>query len=606
VSSDRGSTSAPPALSVWSHLRRYRLRVAAGVFMLFVTTALAATVPWLLGRVVDALGGPTPAETVPPLALAMGLCALAQAGTRIASRLALFNAARRAEYDLRSQLFRHLLHLDPAYYRAHSTGDVMSRLTSDVQTVRALWGPGILNIVNTTVQFTVMITLMLRIDPWLTLWAMVPLPAMVLLGRLFGRRIYRASADVQAQLGLLSSGLQEDLTGIGIIKAYTLEEHRMRQFERRSSRLLERNMELTRSRGQMIPALAALASTGSVIVLWVGGTEVVDGRMALGQMVQFQGYLAQLVWPTLALGWVMAMFQRGMASFERLRELLATRPRIVDAPGAEPGPPVHGALSIRHLSIETGGRRLLSDVSLEVPAGTTLALVGRTGAGKTTLIEAIARLTDVPRGTIFLDGRDICDLPVVVLRSAIGYAPQDAFLFSTTIAGNVAFGVDRVRPDADVDERADRIARATTAAGLDRDLAALPAGLDTIVGERGITLSGGQRQRVALARALATEPRLLLLDDSLSSVDAETEREILGQLDTVLAGRTCILISHRVAALRRAHRIVVLDEGRVAEQGSHDELLAAGGIYAELYRDQLIGATAPAAAAATPMDKVPT
>jgi len=589
----------------WTFLLRYRARLTIGTIMLVATNAFALAIPWLLGRVIDALRAPDPASHVPRLALAMIAMAILQAVTRIGSRVALFNAARMGEADLRSVLFGHLLTLDPAFYRGHSVGDVMSRLTNDVQTVRGMWGPGLLNLVNTGFVFTAALVLMLGIDPWLTLWALIPYPGMVVLGSIFGRRIYRTSRAVQEELGGLSTAVQEDLTGIQVIKTYGIEDERHGRFGRRSNRLLERNMALTQVRGQLLPVLGAISSLGTVIVLFLGGRAVINGTLGLGQMIQFNAYLAILVWPTLALGWMISLLQRGQASWRRLGELLDTQPAIRDGEVALETRAVRGDVTIRDLTVEIGGRTLVDRVSLEVPAGTVTAIVGRLGSGKSLLIEAIPRLLDVAPGTVFLDGHDVTTLRLADLRRAIGYAPQEAFLFSSTIAENIAMGmtdrgpnggpngrhVDATGPGASAaDARApvpDEVRRAAEAAGLERDLAALPDGYHTIVGERGITLSGGQRQRVALARALVARPRVLILDDSLSSVDAETEKEILGRLDEVMRGRTAIIISHRVAAVRRAHQIAVLDQGALVERGTHEELLDRGGVYAELYRTQL-------------------
>ncbi len=562
----------------FTHLRPYRRRVAVGIVLLFATNALALTIPYLLGRTIDALRGPDPAAEVAILALLMIGFAAAKALIRVGSRVTIFDAARMGEHDLRSELFAHLLRLEPAFHREHPIGDTMSRLTSDVQTVRALWGPGILNLVNTTIIFASALVLMILIDPRLTLWAMLPYPIIIVMGQLFGRRIYRASRAVQEQLGDLSNTVQEDLAGIGIIKTYTLEERRRHNFANMSETLLGHNMVLTRIRGSLMPILGGLAALGAVAVIWIGGQAVIDGRIGLGQMIQFNAYLALLLWPTLALGWMLSLLQRGMASWARLREILTTEPGIVS--GQRPAPAtVGGAIQIRDLTVTIDGRAVLDQVSLDIPAGSVTAVVGRTGAGKSLLVEALPRLIDIPAGTVFLDHVDVTEMPLTSLRGAIGYAPQEAFLFSTTIAANIGFGRD--------DDDREALVSAALAAGLERDLTALPNGYDTVVGERGITLSGGQRQRVALARALASQPRVLILDDSLSSVDAETEREILSQLSGVLAGRTAILISHRVAAVKRADQIVVLDDGRVVETGTYDELMSAGGLYAELYQSQL-------------------
>ncbi len=591
----------PSGPGAWNFLFRYRARLVMGALMLVATNAFALAIPWLLGETVDALRGPDPGAAVPQLALAMIAMAILQAVARIGSRVALFNAARMAEADLRSLLFGHLLTLEPAFYRGHPVGDVMSRLTNDVQTVRAMWGPGMLNVVNTAFVFTAALVLMLGIDPWLTLWALLPYPSMVVLGSIFGRRIYRTSRAVQEELGALSASVQEDLTGVQVIKTYGIEDERQGHFSKRSTRLLERNMALTQVRGQLLPVLGAVASLGTVIVLFMGGRRVIHGDMGLGEMVQFNAYLAILVWPTLALGWMISLLQRGQASWRRLSELLETQPDIRDGETSLAADKVRGDVSIRGLTIEIDGRVLVDKVSLDVPAGTITAIVGRLGSGKSLLIEAIPRLLDVPPGTVFLDDHDVTTLKLGDLRRVIGYAPQEAFLFSSTIAENIAMGLadrgtngapngrhlDATGPTGERAPVSEEVRRAAEAAGLERDLAALPDGFHTVVGERGITLSGGQRQRVALARALVARPRVLILDDSLSSVDAETEKEILGRLDEVMRGRTAILLSHRVAAVRRAQQIAVLDGGKLVERGTHDELLARGGVYAELYRTQL-------------------
>ncbi len=585
---------APAARSPWAYLRRYRVRIAIGIVALLATNVLALTVPYLLGRTVDALRQPDPASKVARMALLMVGFAVAQAVTRIVSRTSLFNVARMAEADLRSQLFDHLLTLEPAYYRDHPTGDVMSRLTSDVQTVRALWGPAVLNVVNTTFMFCMALGLMIHIDPVLTLWALLPYPTIFFLGRLAGRHIHRASRSVQEQLGRLSNSVQEDLTGIGVIKSYTLEERRRGNFAGLSETLLARNMSLTMIRGLLMPLMTGLASLGVVMVIYVGGRAVVHGRIGLGQLVQFNAYLVLLLWPTMAMGWMIALFQRGLASWKRLSEILDREPSIVSGGAHLPEKAGRGGLEISGLSLALGGEPVLEGIDIHVPPGTITAIVGRTGAGKSVLVETLPRLIDTPPNSVFLDGIDITTLELGELRRAIGYAPQEAFLFSTTIARNIAFGYESSDDLDDAAELADdppidrdRVIAAATAAGLARDLTALPDGIDTVVGERGITLSGGQRQRVALARALATTPRVLVLDDSLSAVNAETEAEILGHLGEVLGNRTAIIISHRVAAVRRANQIVVLDRGKVAEVGSHAQLLAADGLYAELYRNQL-------------------
>jgi len=495
--------------------------------------------------------------------------------------------------------------MEPAYFRANPTGDVMSRLTNDVQTVRAMWGAGLLNLVNTAFAFASVLIMMFRVDWVLTLWALLPYPVIYVVGQMMGKRIYKRSQAVQAELGALSSALQEDLGGVQLIKNYGLEDVRRAKFRTASLRLLDRNMALARTR-LALPLLAGIVAIGTLIVLWVGGNRVIAGQLPVESLIAFSLYVGRLVWPTLALGWMLSLVQRGRASWSRLVSLLDRPSQLRDGDGpplTEGGP---GTLELRGLTIRAGERLLLDGVTATMAAGTVTAIVGRTGAGKSTLTDALCRLCEVPAGMIFLDGRDLTTLPLASLRAAVGYAPQEAFLFSTTIADNIAMGygggrsLPRARADEleqvgarlddgpDGDPLADaRVTRAARAAGLERDLAAMPEGLGTIVGERGITLSGGQRQRVALARAIAAERRVLILDDSLSSVDAETEKVILGHLTEVMRGRTSILISHRVAAVKTADQILVLDQGHIVERGSHAELLASGGLYAELYHSQL-------------------
>jgi ATP-binding cassette subfamily B multidrug efflux pump len=603
--------SSPPAAegrTVWTYLARYRGRVGLGVAMLLATNALFLGIPVYQGAAIDALERGDPGGDVGRYALLLIAFAVATAMTRIVSRTTIFNAARAAEYDMRSDLFGRLLRLEPAFYRAHPTGDVMSRLTNDVQTVRAMWGAGVLNIVNTIFAFTTVIFMMLRVDPWLTLWAIVPYPTIVVVGRIFGRRIYKTSREVQARLGAMSNQLQEDLGGMHVIKTYGQSDVRRRHFQIASEGLLDANMDMTRVRGQLVTVLAALGSVGTVIVIFVGGRAVISGRITLGQLIEFSAYLARLVWPTLALGWMMSLLQRGRASWTRIEDLLVAEPQIADGGGPPLEAPA-GRVDIEGLTIAIDGRTILDGIDLHLEPGTFTAVVGRTGSGKSTLVDALCRLIDVPAGTVFVDGRDITTLPLSSLRGAIGYAPQEAFLFSTSIADNIAmgFGAGSALPRARADElhrigalpsgdrnpvvpgsEVDgRVRAAAEAAGLARDLAAMPEAYGTVVGERGITLSGGQRQRVALARALASTPPILVLDDSLSSVDASTEHVILDRLRDVLRGRTAVLISHRVAAVKGADQIAVLDAGRIVERGTHASLLARGGLYAELYATQI-------------------
>jgi ATP-binding cassette subfamily B protein len=584
-------------------LKPHRRAVLAGVAMVLATNLCGLGVPYYLGHGVQALRDQHNSQ-VPRAVILLIVFAIARAITRIASRVWIFNAARAAEYDLRSQLFGHLMTLSPGYYRDHPTGDVMSRLTNDVQTVRAMWGAGAVHLANAVTGFATALTMMIIIDPVVAILSILPYPLIFFVGQALSRRIYRTTREVQAELGGLSARIQENLGAIQMIKTYGLESVRRTGFLAGSKRLLDKNMAAAKVRIQLSPILNTLAPLGIAILILIGGRAVIHRDIGVGDYTAFGILLAQLVWPTLTLGFMLALVQRGRASWSRLVQLQATQTDIVDStepPLPQTALPAH--VEVKDLSIQIGQRAILDHVSFELAPGSITAIVGRTGSGKSTLVEALCRLIAVPPGAIFIDGRDVTSIPLASLRGQLGYAPQEAFLFSTTIADNIAMGygggtaipaarareLERAGAVAAAVDLSDepKVTQAATAAGLTRDLAVMPERLATIVGERGITLSGGQRQRVALARALAALPRLLVLDDSLSSVDAETERAILENLRGVMHGRTAVLISHRVAAIKDADQILVIDQGKIVERGTHDELLAAGGLYGELYRTQL-------------------
>jgi ATP-binding cassette subfamily B multidrug efflux pump len=575
----------------------------AGVVMLIVTNLCFLGVLEFLKRAVDAFKN-VDHHVVPDAVILLVVFALATAVTRIVSRVWIFNAARAAEYDLRSELFGHLMTLSPAYYREHPTGDVMSRLTNDVQTVRAMWGAGLVHLANSVTSFATILTYMLFLDPAVALLAIVPYPLIFLVGQMLSKRVYRTTREVQAELGTLSSRIQEDLGAIQVIKTYALEDVRREGFLEGSKRLLDKNMAAAKVRIQLGPILNTLAPLAIAILILVGGRAVIRNDITVGDFTAYGAALARLVWPTLTLGFMLALVQRGRASWTRLVQLQDTKSDIVEGTG-EPlaATTTPATVEVKDLTIRYGDRTILDHLSFTLPPGSITAIVGRTGSGKSTLVEALCRMIDVPPGAIFIDGRDVTTIPLSSLRGQLGYAPQEAFLFSTTIADNVAMGygagtaipaarraeLERVGAAASAPDLSNeqRVTDAAKAAGLARDLVVMPEGLATVVGERGITLSGGQRQRVALARALASRPRLLVLDDSLSSVDAETERVILAHLRDVMTGRTAVLISHRVAAIKDADQILVLDQGTIVERGTHEELIDKDGVYSDLYRTQL-------------------
>ena len=563
---------------LWHYWRRYLL----GAICLFGTATLVMWIPWWIRAAVRIIERGGAVGDVTFYALIIIAAAVAQGIVRTFSRALIFNAGRDIEYDLRSDLFAHLQKLPIAFYHSQRTGDLMSRVINDISAVRMLLGPGVLNLVNAPLYYLYALVLMFSMDVRMTLAALLPFPLLIWAVRNFRGKILNASLKVQQQMAELSNHVQENLSGMHVVKAYSQEENQIHQFVGLNDDFQEKNMELARLRGLIGPFMQGVSGLTVLIVIWYGGIRVIHGDLMVADMVAFIAYLNVLAWPTAAFGWMIALVERGRAAMERLEEIFKVEPEIAS-------PPVHAPLGDSGEGIEfrsvwfvyehkTNGQAVLKDINFTLPRGRSLAIVGRTGAGKSTLVQLLPRLYDATSGEIRIGGRDIRTLSLSELRKSLGYVSQDPFLFSTSLRRNLAFGRDSTS-DEEI-ENAVRLAR------LDRDLDNFPQGLDTIVGERGITLSGGQKQRATLARALLLKSPFVILDDCFSSVDAQTEDEILKGLRFILKEKTCVIISHRISAVKEADEILVLEEGKIIERGNHQELLLKGGFYAELFRQQ--------------------
>ena len=564
------------------YLWKYRWPLIAGGAFVLANNGIAVLFPQVVRWAVDALALGITRQQLLRFSELMVLIMLGKGIFQYLTRKIMIGLSRDIEYDLRNDLFRHLEGLSYSYYQRTRTGDIMARATNDLNAVRMLLGPAIMYSANTIVFTAASLFFMLQISPRLTLWAFLPLPAVSIVVQYFGRRIHERFERIQAMFSDISAQAQENFSGVRVIKAYAQEQPETRNFEVANKEYIRRSLRLVRLMGMLWPTLEIMLGLAIVLVLWLGGRQVVLHKMSVGEFVGFNLYMVMLTWPVIALGWVINIFQRGTASMARINEILTERSEISNLPGAKELP-IDGGIEFRDLSFSYGSTPVLKDINLKIPAGSSLAIVGPTGSGKSTLVSLIPRIYDAPaNGTpgVLIDGRPVADYDLEHLRRNIGFVPQETFLFSDTIRENIAFGAEHATDDD--------VRRAAAGANIAQDIEGFPRQYQTIVGERGITLSGGQKQRTAIARALIREPRILILDDALSSVDTYTEEKILDHLREVMLGRTTIFISHRVSTVRNADRIAVLHGGCIVELGTHDELIARNGYYTELYQKQLL------------------
>lgn len=570
---------------LFPYMRRYRRGYLVGAVCVVCSNALWILFPQVIRSAVNDLTHHLTREGILMDALLLVGLALAKGVFLFLTRWILIGISRDIEYDLRNDLLLSLEKQSLSYFQEHRTGDIMARTTNDLNAVRMLLGPAIMYSANTLLFTVGALFFMLRISPWLTLLAFAPLPVASILVQYFGRRIHERFERIQAMFSDISAQVQENISGVRLVRAFAQEEAEIRSFETANKEYIRRSLRLVRLMGMLWPTLEFLLGLSLVVVLLVGGHEVVSHRISVGAFVAFNTYMLMLTWPVIALGWVVNIVQRGTASMTRMYEILVAKPTISDETlpaGAPQTVTIRGDIEFRNLNFSYGAGQplVLHNINLKIPAGSSVAIVGPTGSGKTTLVSLIPRLFDVERGMLLLDGQPVQNYPLETLRKATGFVPQETFLFSETILENVAFGA----PEATRDE----VLAAASIASIRDEILEFPRGFETMVGERGITLSGGQKQRTAIARAIVREPSILILDDALASVDTYTEERILNELAAVLRGRTTIFISHRVSTVRNADKIAVLVDGQIAEMGTHDELVAKSGHYARLFEKQML------------------
>lgn len=567
----------------WSYIHRHRRSYGWGYAAALASILMAQLAPWVLKQAIDTIRRGGPDRSLVGLAAVLVLLAAFEALSSYAMRLAILGAALKIEAELRRDYFAHLQRMHLGFFHGARTGDLMARAVNDIRAVQRFAGVGLMRSAHTVVMLAVSLAFMLSIDVRLTLWMIAILPLGTALFVVLGREIHRRFDQVQAQFSTLSARAQENFSGIRVVKAFAQEAAETDAFRLENEKVVATNLHLARIQGGLWPGISLILGIAAVVLLWQGGGDVITGRITLGQMVQFSYYLARLSFPMIALGWVTNLWQQGRASMARLDEIFNLQPRISDPPTPVAPDNVSGRIEFRNVTFAYNGAPALRNITLTIPPASTIAIVGPTGAGKSSLVHLIPRLFDATEGQVLIDGHDVRTLSLASLRGSIGVVPQDTFLFSDTLAANIVLGRAGGREAGEA-----TIASAAAISQIDQDVAEFPHAYATVVGERGLTLSGGQKQRTALARALIRDPRILILDDALSSVDTGTEREILAGLRDFRAARTTILISHRISTIKDADLIVVLQDGRIVEQGTHAELLAQKSVYADLYEKQLL------------------